>query len=207
LVRFFGPPGIRQVQSLPGRGETLLVIAGRPIGEVREELWVAGDPVGDDDQRGEQHLHRLRQPDRPPSLQPFGHTETLGAGVEQFGLHLPPDRTARTGSSQQFLTLVQGLDLAVFGRHAMMSAHGDRELSGASGRPPVPFLQPLSQQHLPGQTVRRDPPVRSHRPRRAHLQSLAAHRVGEQIDLTGERRGGLADVVHSGEPHGQGTCV
>lgn len=69
------------------------------------------------------------------------------------------------------------------------------------------LFQPLRQQHLPGETVRRDPAIRPHRLRRTHGQAVATHGIGELVYLTGKRRGRLAGVVHPRKPYGESASI
>lgn len=84
-----------------------------------------------------------------------------------------------------------------------MAADGDGELACTPRRPPVSFLQPLSQQQLPRQSVRSQPPVGPHGLTGSHLQAVITHRVGQFVYLAGERGRGFTDVVHAGQPHDQ----
>lgn len=84
-----------------------------------------------------------------------------------------------------------------------MAARNDAELPGLLPRPAMTLFEPLTEQHLPRQTVRGQLAVWAELTLGGHLKTLPTHPVGELIDLAGESGSRLADVVHGRQPHRQ----
>ncbi len=188
---------------MPGGRDPLGARTRYILRKVGEEVGIAGNPVRDDDQCRKQDLRWLRQFHRLPRRQALPYAELVRASVEQLLLHPLPQHPARPVRTQQMWVTVERLDLTVLGRHAVVPADRDRELPSLLDRPTVPLLQPLPQQHLPGQPVRCEPPIRAHRLLRAHIQPMATHDLRQLLYLAGEGGRRLPDVVHTGQPHHQ----
>ena len=137
-----GVPLVGKVEQTPGRFGALGVGAAcaREVGEV---VGVAGDPVGGDDQGGEQDLGGLGELDRAPG----GHVGVgpgdLGGHVQEFGLDLMPGCGGPRGA-QEFGVVVECGDGAVGRWDAVMTAGDDGELVGVPGTPTVLVDQPVT---------------------------------------------------------------
>lgn len=98
-------------RSSPHQGR-LLTPSGAPTApasaENPETDQDAGDPVGDDHQCRQQHLHQPWQLHRPPRRKPIPYAELVGARVQQLLRHPLPQCPARPRRPQQARAVVQG---------------------------------------------------------------------------------------------------
>ncbi len=198
LFRFHCLPRVWQVQLLPGCVDAFRV-GGDPVGKVGEKVGVAGYPVGNNDQRGEEYLHWLRQVDVLPLPQPLSHPAGRGSSVEQFGLDTAP-HVFIGGGTQQFAGLGELPQLIVRGWHPVVAARDDRPRKCFALVPTMPFDEPLLEQDLPGQVMGGVLTVR-HLLVQRHVQAGAAHGGSQLLDLAGECRSGFPNVVGCGQPH------
>lgn len=87
----------------------------------------------------------------------------------------------------------------------MVRADHRPEAADIPSCPPVATPEPVAQNHLPGQAVRRAASFDA-RDLDRHRQAMGSHLVAQNADLNGERRRGLADVVHTCREDTQGAC-
>ncbi len=196
-------PGGREVQPLPGGLDALRLRTGALLREVGEEIGIAGDPVGHDDDAGQEHLDGLRQLGALDRPQYVDCSEYCRARVEQLELHIAPQLFARPGCTDQVLAQFEVVQLPVSRRHPVVPTDDHRQLPGGPVLPLVPLHQPFLEDQLTGEPVRGGAPVVPVLLRITHRQPGRPHVLGEPVDLTRERGRGLPDVVHGRQPHGE----
>lgn len=119
--------------------------------------------------------------------------------VVECGLGVLPGFFVHASGPHQVRVFREVAGLEGFGWDTVVAPGDDGERRGCLPLPAVPFHEPLADDELPSEAVRRDPAVPTDRLFEGRLEPLPSHAVGERLDLAGEGGCALADVVGAGE--------